>query len=77
MRDEVLAELAEEEGGLVFRVSELPLVLEAIRYGDRNLFEKNTQLDKTPVFINFRSTNNRFNKVEDWGTVAYLEVKTE
>ena len=98
MRDEVLAELAEEEGGLVFRVychvsggfvfgkakwrynifrAELPLVLEAIRYGDRNLFEKNPQLDKTPLFINFRSTNNRFNKVEDWGTVAYVDVKTE
>lgn len=91
MRDEVLAELAEEEGGLVFRVychvsggfvfgtarwrynifrAELPLVLEAIRYGDQNLFKKNPQLDKTPVCIHFQSTKNRFNRVENWGTMA-------
>jgi hypothetical protein len=53
----------------VFR-HELPLVLEAIRFGDRNLFEKIPNLDKTPVFIHFQSTNNRFNKVENWGTMA-------
>jgi hypothetical protein len=53
----------------VFR-HELPLVLEAIRFGDRNLFEKIPNLDKTPVFIHFQSTDNRFNKVENWGTMA-------
>ena len=50
--------------------SELPLVLEAIRYGDRVMFEQNTKLDNSPVFIHFQSTNSRFNKVEDWGTMA-------
>jgi hypothetical protein len=91
MRDEVLAEVNEEEDGLVFRVychvsggfvfgtakwryvvfrHELPLVLEAIRFGDRNLFEKITNLDNTPVLIHFESTDNRFNKVENWGTIA-------
>jgi hypothetical protein len=90
MRDEVLAELAEEDG-LVFRVhchvsggfvlgtaklrynifrSELPLVLEALRYGDRVLFEQNPKLDNTPVLIHFRSTVSRFDKVENWGTMA-------
>jgi hypothetical protein len=49
---------------------ELPLVLEAIRFGDRNLFEKIPNLDRTPVFIHFQSTDNRFNKVENWGTMA-------
>ena len=53
----------------IFR-HELPLVLEAIRFGDRNLFEKIPNLDKTPIFIHFQSTNNRFNKVENWGTMA-------
>jgi len=53
----------------VFR-HELPLVLQAIRFGDRNLFEKIPNLDKTPVFIHFQSTDNRFNKVENWGTMA-------
>ena len=50
--------------------SELPLVLEAIRYSDRTLFKQNQQLDKTPVLIRFQSPDNRFNKVEDWGLMA-------
>jgi hypothetical protein len=54
---------------IIFR-HELPLVLEAVRFGDRNLFEKIPNLDKTPVFIHFQSTDNRFNKVENWGTMA-------
>jgi hypothetical protein len=91
MRDEVLAELADDGDRLVFKVychvsggfiigpakwrynifhSELPLVLEAIRYGDRTLFEKNPQLDSTPVLICFQSTDNRFNRVENWGVMA-------
>jgi hypothetical protein len=91
MRDEVLAELADDGDKLVFKVychisggfiigtakwrynifnSELPLVLEAIRYGDRILFEKNPQLDNTPVLIHFQSSNSRFNKDENWGVMA-------
>jgi hypothetical protein len=50
--------------------SELPLVLEAIRYGDRTLFEKNPQLDNTPVLIHFQSSNSKFNKDENWGVMA-------
>jgi hypothetical protein len=49
--------------------SELPLVLEAIRYGDRALFERNPKLDIVPVLIHFQSTNSRFDKVENWGTM--------
>ena len=91
MRDEVLAELADDGGRLVFKVychvsggfiigtakwrynifhSELPLVLEAIRYSDRTLFENNPQLDITPVLICFQSTDSRFNRVENWGVMA-------
>ena len=50
--------------------SELPLVLEAIRYGDRILFEENPKLDKTPVLIQFQSNDSRFNKIERWGVMA-------
>jgi len=91
MRDEVLAELADDGDRLVFKVychvsggfiigtakwrynifhSELPLVLEAIRYSDRTLFEKNPQLDNTPVLISFQSTDSRFNRVKNWGVMA-------
>ena len=67
-------------GGFVFGTAksryavfchELPLVLEAMRFGDRNLFEKIPNLYNTPVLIHFQSTNNRFNKVENWGTMAH------
>ena len=91
MRDEVLAELADDENILVFRVychvsggftigtakwrynifkSELPLVLEALRYGDRTLFEYNPKLDASLVLIYFKSTDSRFNKIENWGTMS-------
>jgi len=52
----------------IFR-SELPLVLEAIRYGDRTLFERHPELDRAPVLVHFRSANRRFDKVESWGTM--------
>ena len=50
--------------------AELPLVLEAIRYGDRILFEKNPNLDNTPVHVHFKSNNRNFNKVENLGTMV-------
>jgi hypothetical protein len=49
--------------------SEMQLVLEAIRYGDRTLFEEHPELDNTPVLIYFKSTDSRFNNVENWGTM--------
>lgn len=53
----------------IFR-SEMPLVLEAIRYGDRQFFETNPNLDQTPVKIYFCSHNSRYNKVENRGVIA-------
>ena len=91
MRDEVLAELQNNEGSLEFRVhchvsggfvlggagwrynilhSELPLALEAIRHGDRLLFEKNPELDHAPVYVHFHSVKKRYNNVEHWGNLA-------
>ena len=91
MRDEVLAQLADDRDRPVFKVychvsggliigtakwrynifhSELPLVLEAIRYGDRTLFEQNPKIENTPLLIHFQSSNSRFNRVEDWGVMA-------
>ena len=49
--------------------SEMPLVLEAIRYGDRTIFEQRPELDSAAVIVHFKSTNSRFNKVENWGTM--------
>jgi hypothetical protein len=50
--------------------SELPLALEAIRQGDRTLFEEDLQRDGTPVYVHFRSANARFNSVEKWGIMG-------
>ncbi len=69
-------------GGFVFGTAklrykifqfELPLVLEAIRYGDRSIFDQEPALDTVPVFIHFNSTHSRFNKVEERGVM--LEYK--
>jgi len=50
--------------------AELPLVLEAIRYGDRSFFETDPGLDRVPVRVHFNSTNRKFNRVENWGVMA-------
>ena len=50
--------------------SELPLVLEALRYGDSAVFESNPELVNNPVMIHFQSTNSRFDKVKMLGTMA-------
>ncbi|MBN9654745.1 staygreen family protein [Halobacillus sp. GSS1] len=51
----------------IFR-SELPLALEAIRYGDRYFFEAYPELDHAPILIRFDSTDPRYNRYEYWGT---------
>jgi len=53
----------------IFR-SELPLVLEAIRYGDKTLFEYNPELDNAAVCIHMQSNDERFNNVENWGSMS-------
>lgn len=66
-------------GGLVFGGAgmrydifrrELPLVLEAFRYGDRELFLAHPQLDQAAIWVHFHSANRRYQKTEPWGTLA-------
>ena len=57
----------------VFR-RELPLALEAIRYGDRRLFDTNPGLDQSPIIVYFLSANPEYNKVENWGTFAEYDI---
>lgn len=51
----------------VFR-RELPLALEAIRYGDRKFFAAHSDLDNAPIWIHFDSANPAYNRFEYWGT---------
>jgi hypothetical protein len=53
----------------IFR-SELPLVLEAFRFGDRFLFESNPALDQTSIYAHFKSNRKAYDKVEPWGVMA-------
>ncbi len=50
----------------IFR-RELPLVLEALRYGDHRLFEAHPQLDDAPIRIHFHATQRRYDRIEAWG----------
>lgn len=51
----------------IFR-RELPLALEAIRYGDRVFFYAHPELDRVPIWIHFDSQNPQYNRFENWGT---------
>ncbi len=66
-------------GGLVFGSAsmrdgifrrELPLVIEALRYGDREFFAVQPALDRAPIIVFFRSHLKQYDLVEPWGTPA-------
>jgi hypothetical protein len=54
---------------------ELPLVLEAFRYGDRALFAAHPELDKAPIRVQFRSSRRRYQRRERWGTPADYRIQ--
>ena len=58
----------------IFR-RELPLALEAIRYGDQTFFRAHPELNLSPIIVSFRSTNSYYNRVENWGTFADYKIK--
>lgn len=49
-------------------VKELPLALQAIRYGDREFFVENSALERAPIHVKFNSIYPLFNRQELWGT---------
>ena len=53
----------------IFR-HELPLVLEAFRFGDRGLFEAHPELDQAPIWIHFHAARRRHDRVEQWGVAG-------
>ena len=50
----------------IFR-SEMPLVLEAIRYGDRTLFAQDERLDHVPILVHFQDSKRKTERVEQNG----------
>ncbi len=53
----------------VFR-KELPLALQAIRYGDQKFFNAHRELDSVPIIVFFQSSLPKYNKIENWGTFS-------
>jgi hypothetical protein len=53
----------------IFR-RELPLVLEAFRFGDRRLFEAHPELDEVPIQVHFHASQPRYDRTEAWGVAA-------
>jgi hypothetical protein len=49
---------------------ELPLVLEALRYGDRALYGAHPELDQALIQVHFHARQARFDRVEIWGAPA-------
>jgi hypothetical protein len=50
-------------------IRELPLALEGIIYGDKELLKLYPSLSNSPIFVQFNSRFPQFNRVEYWGLV--------
>lgn len=57
----------------IFR-RELPLALEAIRYGDNDFFTAHPELNDAPIIVYFSSTDPQYNKVEYWGKFSDYDI---
>ncbi|MFX1310509.1 MAG: staygreen family protein [Promethearchaeota archaeon] len=47
----------------------LPLVFQAIIYGDRKLIEENPDLNTSQILVHFQSKNKKYNKIENSGQI--------
>ena len=50
--------------------NEMPTALQALRQADRFLFDKEPNLDNTPVLIHFISNNPTYDKIYDFGVIG-------
>jgi hypothetical protein len=57
-------------------IRELPLALEAIRYGDNKFFSVHPELNHVPIMVHFISTIPKFNRIENWGTFSEYEIRS-
>lgn len=49
---------------------EIDLVLEALRYGDRDFFSAHPSLDQAPIVVHFHARQRRYDRVEKRGVPA-------
>ena len=53
----------------IFR-RELSRAIEALRFGDLELFNANPELDNAPIQVYFHAKTQKYNLIEQWGTPA-------
>lgn len=53
---------------------EMPTALQALRQGDRFLFDKDPSLDKTQIFIHFISSKEKYDKVYSFGVIGDYKI---
>lgn len=53
--------------------NEMPTALQALRQADRFLFDKDCNLDNTPVYIRFISSNPIYDKLYDFGVIGVYQ----
>ncbi len=58
----------------IFR-SEMPLVLEAVRYGDRKLFAQDSRLDQSRIWVHFQTLKAKKDKIEQWGVPSDYKIE--
>ena len=47
----------------------MPMVLEALCYGDRAFLTKNQDLQKAPIYIHFHARKKTLDQIENWGII--------
>jgi len=50
----------------------LPLVLEVIRYGDKELFERMPEVKNAKIFVHFESNRKKYDKIEYFGRIKEI-----
>ena len=50
----------------------LPLVLQAIRYGDNKLFDVMPEIKNSQIFVHFQSNRKKYDKIENFGQVKEI-----
>ncbi|MFX0143977.1 MAG: staygreen family protein [Candidatus Hodarchaeota archaeon] len=48
----------------------MPMVLEAFRYGDRDLVKKYPELEQAPIVIHFHAPTPKYDLIETWDTLG-------
>jgi hypothetical protein len=56
---------------------ELPLVLEALRFGDHPLYEAHPELDEAPILIHFHARQKQYDRVESRGKPKDYQIEEQ